>query len=154
MNSCLRGLLHFQLLSTRYSQCSTIDVSPGRVASGQLISAVLHYKAICHLQPLILRRPELVRLAYHLIFSTMFIRQRYAVCTNHPSTDRRCSRGWIVLECRRTTWRSISGGKSGSVASNTHRVSFMLHKSVPPETSLCLITHYTEERLCPSRINR
>lgn len=85
----------FQLLSTRYSRCSTIDVSSGRMASGQLISAVLCYEAICHLLPLISRRPELARLVYHLIFSIVFISQRYAVSTKLACRSRRCSRGWI-----------------------------------------------------------
>lgn len=92
----------FQLLSTRYSQCSTIDVSPGRLSSGHLISAVLRYKAIRHLQPLITRHPELARHAYLLVFSTGFISQIYAVSTEHAS-----SRGWIELGCRFTTRSSF-----------------------------------------------
>lgn len=85
----------FQLLSTRYSQCSTIDVSPGRVSSGHLISAVLHYEAIRHLQPLISRHPEIARRTYHLVFSTGFISQIYAVSTKHASSG-----GRIELGCR------------------------------------------------------
>lgn len=62
----------FQLLSTRYSQCSTIDVSPGSVASGQLISAVMRYEAIRHLQPDISRRPELATLVSIISFLVLY----------------------------------------------------------------------------------
>lgn len=85
----------FQLLSTRYSQCSSVDVSPGRVALGQLISAVLRYEAICHLQPLISRRPKLARPAYHLVFSTGFISRCEVHCQNLACAQQKETQLWL-----------------------------------------------------------